>query len=283
MLSKNQIRRIFQDIASNHWMIHSFGYGDEWELTETPQDVDKINYPILWVLPLEADMPMGQIIHTYQIAVFDLVQKGEGNEMEVESDTFKLIQDVVSLLNNQKFYPSITLDRQTVNVRAVVHEKYQDELSGHSCVIRLKCDYDANACAVPGDGFGEENPPVLFQGTFYETYIQSKSWVIPAPIVGDDIPVYFAIKQIKMVQVNEVLVGGSGTVTYNIYYAATKDAASPSKLWTVDRTASSYSGSQTTTFDNSIIPKGDHVWVEVSAVTGTITLASIVIFFNNKI
>lgn len=157
-LSKNQIRKIFEDIAEKHWMIHSFGYGDTWEMTEVQGDQVKVNYPIKWVVPKEATYPKGGIHHNYDIYVLDLVKKGEGNEMEVESDTFKICSDIVSLLNAQKIYTSFTLDRLSVRVDAVKTEQSQDELTGHRLTLTLVEKFSADYCAVPGTGFGEDDP-----------------------------------------------------------------------------------------------------------------------------
>jgi hypothetical protein len=152
-LSKNQIRKIFEDIAANHWMIHSFGYGDVWELTEVPKGEVKRNYPILFVVPQASTFPKGGIIHNYDIYVMGLVQKGEGNEMEVESDCFKIVTDIISLLNSQKIYDGFTLDRNTARCEEVKTERTQDELTGYKLSLSLVEKFSANACTVAGEGF----------------------------------------------------------------------------------------------------------------------------------
>lgn len=154
-LSKNQIRSIFQNIADSHWMIHDFNYGNEWEMTEVRPGETKVQYPLLYVVPRESVYPKGAIHHNYYLYVFDLVKKGESNEMEVESDTFKICSDIVALLNSQKFY-DITLDRPSVRVEAVMTEKSPDELTGHRMSITLTERFAADACAVPGEGFAQE-------------------------------------------------------------------------------------------------------------------------------
>lgn len=164
-LSKNQIRKVFEDIATNHWMIHSFSYGNEWEITETPKGEVRVNYPILFVEPLGNSYPMGKINHNYNIYILDITKKGESratleSEMEVESDTFKICSDIVSLLNAQAIYSGFTLDRNLTRTDAIVYsEKDQDELTGHRLSITLSENFDANYCAVPGTGFGEDVPP----------------------------------------------------------------------------------------------------------------------------
>lgn len=263
-------------------MINDFGWGRKWTETEPLSTASKLYYPVLWVVPLETEVVKGAKFHRYQVACFDLVREDDSNQMEVESDTEKILSDVVSLLNNKKLYPSLMLDRNTINIREVEHEKYQDRLTGHACILRVKDTFDANSCAVPGEGFGEENPVIPFNGDFYETYLQGKSFVVPSPVIGDDIPIYPVVKQAKLSQVYEVLVG-TGTVTYNLYFAASKTSGSPSKVWTSDRVASSTSGVFISTFDTNIIPKDNVIWIEVSGVTGSVSLFHSTIFFNNKI
>lgn len=285
-LSKNQIRKVFEDIATKHWMIHSFSYGNEWEITETPKGEVRVNYPILFVEPLGNSYPFGKINHNYNIYILDITKKGESratleSEMEVESDTFKICSDIVSLLNSQAVYPGFTLDRNLTRTDAIVYsEKDQDELTGHRLSVTLTEAFDANACAVAGEGFNGYFPSGIYPNlNLGQRISQSKSITVMDPVLTDNLPLFFTKNEIRIWQVNDVLSGTTPSITYNIYFGPEKDLAG-TKLWTTDRTITDISGEQSTTFDNYTIPENSWIWVIPSAKSGTVSLFSTTIIFT---
>jgi hypothetical protein len=52
MITKNIIKKYFEDFASNHYQIKDFGYGDLWEISAS----EATEYPLLWVQPIPCNV-----------------------------------------------------------------------------------------------------------------------------------------------------------------------------------------------------------------------------------
>lgn len=102
-----------------------------------------------------------------------------------------------------------------------------------------------------------------------EAYIESKAITVESPTNSENITLFFTDVAIEVLQVNDVVQGTTPSVTYNIEYASTRDAVSPTSLWTSDRTTTSESGAETTSFNNASIPAGSWIWLTTSATSGT--------------
>jgi hypothetical protein len=92
---------------------------------------------------------------------------------------------------------------------------------------------------------------------------------IMAPAAGDKVRIFFDVA-VTIKQVNDCIEGGTNVV-WNLYHAAAANEGSPSKLWTADRTTTSASGAETSTFDDATIPAGRWAWFVIISVSGTVT------------
>lgn len=274
MKTKNQIKKIFSDFANNHLQIHQFGYGQEFE----QQAVEGIEYPLLWVVPLPSPVNGVDLDRGYRIILADRVRKDESDEIEVESDTELYLLDTLSYLYKYSLQNNLSfIDGQTINP---FWEKWTDEVTGHYADIILRDYFDWNSCALP---LADEIPTGEFPdiaGVYVSPTVYGKSVAIPSPVITDDIPLFFTFTAVSVRQVNDVLAGINPTLTYNIYYAADKDSATPTKLWTVDRTATDVAGAETENFDNRNIPVNNWVWIKVNGLSGTVTIFSFNIFYK---
>lgn len=170
LVTKNIIRRIFADIATAHWQINSFGYGELQELPQllfdedTQSMPDRRRYPILFVSP-DIDTIQGKTIYYgYKIVIADLVRTGEQNETEVESDTFLIIQDVIAQIQDQDY--GFLLDIDNIQIEPFT-EKWTDLLTGHIATVRLKTAFQFNRCQIPSSFISISNPyiPLNEEGT----------------------------------------------------------------------------------------------------------------------
>jgi len=92
-----------------------------------------------------------------------------------------------------------------------------------------------------------------------------------SPTASDKITLYKTDKAITIKKLFDVVVGtGSPSVTWQIKYATTRDSATPTNLFSVARTTTSTAGASTTTFASASIPAGSYIWLELSAVSGTV-------------
>jgi hypothetical protein len=93
--------------------------------------------------------------------------------------------------------------------------------------------------------------------------------VLLTPAAGQTVG-FFLDDAITITQINDVIVGGTNVV-WNIHHAAASNEGSPSKLWNADRTTTSMSGAETSTFDDATVPAGRWVWLAIISVSGSVT------------
>ena len=92
---------------------------------------------------------------------------------------------------------------------------------------------------------------------------------IDSPTGSEDKTIFVAQKNITVVRVDTVLVGGGSapSVDFNIHYSNDRSAAGTT-LWSSDETCDSTTYSDSfTAFGNDSISAGDFVWIETSSVT----------------
>lgn len=148
MITHNKIVKLLNDIATNHQMIHGFGFGDPWEYlaSSTPDTV------CLWGIDLEHNISKDQQNETsvlslnYKILLFDLVDKGEGNENDVLSDTLQLALDVLTILDYKAYQNEFSFSYSAIKPFT---EKFDSEVSGHEVDITFRIPHSNNICQIP--------------------------------------------------------------------------------------------------------------------------------------
>ena len=109
---------------------------------------------------------------------------------------------------------------------------------------------------------------------------QTKAIVLPQPTASDNIPMFYTAVAITVRQVNDVVDGTTPSVDWNVKHAATRNSGSPNLLFAADRTTTSQAGASTTTFNDATIPAGSWVWLETSALSGTVDVLQITVFYT---
>lgn len=145
MVTRNTIAKFFKNFANSHYQLKDFGYGDFWEISQSKG----ARYPLMWVSPQPATIQGNEVLHTYAIAIADRVRSSEDHELEVESDTFQICQDLLAALNDQSLNEweldeNITLQPFT--------EWSKDDDAGFIMNLTFKVDNQYDACAIPWDG-----------------------------------------------------------------------------------------------------------------------------------
>ena len=149
-----QIVDELQTIATNHGQINSFGFGDVWELST---EVTKRDYPIMFVEHPNGTTATGAGTNTrnkvvgvnLNIYFMDLVDKDEGNELEVMSDQLRTAFDVRALLNTLD--SSVDMEQLYTSSMSwtTFTESKPDELTGVAMNITLNTMDLSDACQVP--------------------------------------------------------------------------------------------------------------------------------------
>ena len=168
----SNIVSLFKDIADRHYQINTFGVGSPWEI-----GAKEVMYPLLWVQPVTADMVKSEANDRYvtieivmNVKCLDLVHKDESNEVDVESDTFQILTDVINEFNDHPFY-------QRSNMRLIddisftsLDEYSDDQTDGWECEIRIRMRNINSFCGIPAaqiSGYSFTGPE--FSATSYST------------------------------------------------------------------------------------------------------------------
>jgi hypothetical protein len=138
----NQVITQLEAIATAHYQINSFGFGDIWEINTSGD----INYPLMWVIHDGVDISQGVQNFKFNLIFCDVVKGGEVNENDVLSDQLEIAKDVIAQLKHPNYKwdflgNNIALDSFT--------ERFTDSVAGYSLSISLQLPYDANRCSIP--------------------------------------------------------------------------------------------------------------------------------------
>lgn len=145
----NQVVQLLNDIATNHYQIHSFGNGDLWETMESNQATHR-KYPLMWVRPISSTIGFPFSTIRMGIAVMDLVNTDESNENEVLSDTLSILQDIKATLETPS-YKSIFTISPTANLTPFT-ERFTARVSGWAMELDVKLMWVEDKCAIPISG-----------------------------------------------------------------------------------------------------------------------------------
>jgi hypothetical protein len=149
MITKNILYQYFKDFADNHLQIKDYGYGDLWEISSS----QATTYPLFWVSPQPSSISGNEISYNFNILIGDRVEDGEGNKVEIESDTFQIGLDLLATLN---LHTELDLDKSNT-LTPFVHD-FKDKIAGHLITVSVSAPFDYNECAVPTTG--TPTPPI---------------------------------------------------------------------------------------------------------------------------
>tara|TARA_R100001594_G_scaffold42059_1_gene74110 strand:- start:8273 stop:8785 length:513 start_codon:yes stop_codon:yes gene_type:complete len=94
MVTFNNIISIFNNIATNHYLINSFhsGFLDEVDINK----LDLSDFPILYCEPGTATIEQGVLTYSTTIFVLDLLKEDLTNRNTVWTNTLQITQDIIS-------------------------------------------------------------------------------------------------------------------------------------------------------------------------------------------
>jgi len=141
MLTLNEILNEIETQATAHLQIKQYGQGDLWEIN--PKELD---YLVLWAIEESVVLSERTLTYNIRLLAMDRVLPGEENEQEVMSDTIQVLLDFVAYFrqlhtSDLNIQTSVTLEPFT--------ERFDDKVSGHSCVLAITQPYNYNKCQIP--------------------------------------------------------------------------------------------------------------------------------------
>ena len=146
MIGHNEIVKLLEDIATNHYQIRGFGFGDPWEYlaSETPKT------PIMWGMLGNTSRTDKEITYNYKLLVMDLVKRDESDENEVLTDTQKIIFDVIAILNSISYNDSFILS--VGNTIEPFTERFDNSVSGWAVDVTFRLPFENDLCQIPYSG-----------------------------------------------------------------------------------------------------------------------------------
>ena len=145
MQTLNQHISIFNNFATNHKQINSFGVGELWELTE--KNGDRV-YSIMWMVIEPHNVAGNELIDNYTFVFADIVRPDESNENEVLSDEKQKALDLLSFLRFSDEINSATNIIKASNLTPFT-EKFEDCLAGWILTVQIKQAFTYNYCDAP--------------------------------------------------------------------------------------------------------------------------------------
>jgi hypothetical protein len=105
----------------------------------------------------------------------------------------------------------------------------------------------------------------------YHSALMSKAVSFQAPTASENVTLWYTPVALTITEVAESAQGTSPSVTYNIRYASTRNAGSPTNVFSSNRTVTTSAGTSVTSFANASIPAGSWIWIVTSATSGTVS------------
>lgn len=163
MLSYKLVIEKFEEFASAHHILKSFGTGEAWQIVEHDKQKNR-KYPMMWVedLPFPTSGSFGTAgVTTYTFRVYFLQQVPtlkntttetleQANVVRAKSDMLQCAQDIQAFWVQDHNYPELDMDKNTL--ATPFHDILNDSLTGFYVDIKLEQAFSYNICAVPMDG-----------------------------------------------------------------------------------------------------------------------------------
>ncbi len=150
MITINNYKTLFDNIATAHKQINTNGFGEMWEIEElTNKD---ITYPCLFVVPIDSTTMEQTQRRTFRLLAFDMVKKGDvDNEQgtEVWSDTEQILNDIIKILRKE----SDSYDLIGDPLLQPFKEEFSDWATGWRTDVVIESELNSNYCDVPTDSF----------------------------------------------------------------------------------------------------------------------------------
>lgn len=139
----NEEIQLLSDIATAHLQVHSFEWGELWEVEGKIKP--GIIYPMLYANPISSTMTEQTVSRVYNLMVFGQVMKDKSNEKAVMSNAELILQDVIKILRNESNDYEVIDDP----VLFPFKEDLGDWVAGWRAEVEIQSDGRSNYCDVP--------------------------------------------------------------------------------------------------------------------------------------
>lgn len=152
VITYNQIISVLKDISERHPSINSFGVGELSDFGSSSATTPVM----LWARPVKGTFFKSNEGDSYpvkelqmELRAMDLVNKGIDNLQDVHSDTFQILSDVITEINEHPYYQNSFLGL-TGDIELTPLEEWADEeMSGWYCTLNLRMKNNTQFCGLP--------------------------------------------------------------------------------------------------------------------------------------
>lgn len=143
MMTLNNIKALFQNIATSHYNLNGFGFGKLFEMDGTIKP--GMIYKCLWVTPVSSITTDQTQQRTFNVMVLDRVKTDKSNRDQVWSDCEQDLNDVIKILRNESD------DYELIGESNIewVDEVHGDWLAGAGATLVIQTDFNNNYCDIP--------------------------------------------------------------------------------------------------------------------------------------
>lgn len=180
----NNMLTVIEDIATRHYQINGYMVGDKWE------EGAKTNlFPMLAVNPISANMQRGQNSNyatfnvSFRLRVYDLVDKDEVNENDVQSDTLEILRDIVTEFTGHPYYTNSLFSMTEDLTFTPFTEDIDEETTGWEVTIKARTPNQRTFCGIPVTEIPGFEFPGIGSGTITGTCLCVKSLTATSPII----------------------------------------------------------------------------------------------------
>jgi hypothetical protein len=150
MITLNQLIILYKDIAARHKQVNDFAAVQDFNIGADSTH----SYPILVVNPTSANLPRTQAGYTsfttvFDLQVIDLVNKDNGNRMDILSDTQEILNDVVNEFNTHPYYIDAGIDTINNITFTPLRGVYDSDVDGWKISMELEHPNKLSYCGNP--------------------------------------------------------------------------------------------------------------------------------------
>lgn len=153
MMTLNNIRALFENIAESHYQLNGFGFGSIFEMNGTIKP--GISYPCLWVTPVTSMTTDQTQVRTLNLLVINRLDKDKNNRDEIWSDCELILNDVIKILRNESD------DYELVGEPSMepLDEEHGDWVAGWGAQVQIQTMFDNNYCDIPSSDINAPSAP----------------------------------------------------------------------------------------------------------------------------
>lgn len=140
MTTINQIIKAFQDLADDHYQIHSFFGGQTWNF-----QAETNIYPTMILITQPSNIQKGRILYNFSIFLADIMNKDRSNLFEIQSDMAQICIDIVNELKDKEDIYNFILQADDVIITPF-EEAFDDVTAGFQMDVTIEVLNPGSSC-----------------------------------------------------------------------------------------------------------------------------------------